>query len=142
MGIKDTTYLEKLIFVDVDGTICTAGMIPHGKFRDIPEDYLEAKPYFSRIEHINSLYNDGKHTIVYWTARGCKSGLTDVLYDLTKKQLKEWGAKFHDLQVGNKPHFDMYICDKSFNSDVYFDGLPIDPNTSLQEYRKWMRLNQ
>ncbi len=31
MGIKDTTYLKKLVFVDVDGTICTAGMIPHGE---------------------------------------------------------------------------------------------------------------
>ena len=120
MGIKDTTYLKKLIFVDVDGTICTAGRIPHKEFKDIPEDYLDVKPFLDRIKHINSLYDDGKYTIVYWTARGCKSGLIDPLYDLTKKQLKDWGAKFHDLQVGNKPHFDMYICDKSFNSDVYF----------------------
>ena len=120
VGIKDTTYLKKLIFVDVDGTICTAGRIPHREFKDIPEDYLDVKPFLDRIKHINSLYDDGKYTIVYWTARGCKSGLIDPLYDLTKKQLKDWGAKFHDLQVGNKPHFDMYICDKSFNSDVYF----------------------
>tara|TARA_Y100000758_G_scaffold204821_1_gene146447 strand:- start:98 stop:484 length:387 start_codon:yes stop_codon:yes gene_type:complete len=120
VGIKDTTYLKKLIFVDVDGTICTAGRIPHKEFKDIPEDYLDVKPFLDRIKHINSLYDDGKYTIVYWTARGCKSGLIDPLYDLTKKQLKDWGAKFHDLQVGNKPHFDMYICDKSFNSDVYF----------------------
>ena len=28
--------------------------------------------------------------------------------------------------AGNTPHFDMYICDKSFNADVYFDGLPIN----------------
>ena len=42
------------------------------------------------------------------------------LYDVTKKQLDEWGAKYHDLQVGNKPHFDVYICDKSHNADIWF----------------------
>ena len=52
-----------IIYVDVDGTICTAGMIPHEEFQDIPSDYLGATPFVSRIEHINSLYNDGKHTI-------------------------------------------------------------------------------
>ena len=49
-------------------------------------------------------------------------------YDLTKKQLDDWGVKYTDLQVGNKPHFDMYICDKSYNSETYFhrvgQGLP------------------
>jgi len=119
---------KKIIYVDVDGTICTAGNIPHEEFKDIPSDYSGAKPFASRIEYINSLYDDEKHTIIYWTARGCKSGEIDALYDLTKKQLKEWGAKHHDLQVGNKPHFDMYICDKSYNSESFFHyrerGLP------------------
>ena len=100
---------KKIIYVDVDG-----------EFKDIPSDYSGAKPFASRIEYINSLYDDEKHTIIYWTARGCKSGEIDALYDLTKKQLKAWGAKHHDLQVGNKPHFDMYICDKSYNSESFF----------------------
>ena len=47
--------------------------------------------------------------ITYWSARGCKSGEIELLYDLTKKQLDGWGAKYHDLQIGNKPHFDVYI---------------------------------
>ena len=34
--------------------------------------------------------------------------------------LRDWGAKFHDLLVGDKPHFDLYICDKSVNSESYF----------------------
>ena len=42
------------------------------------------------------------------------------LKEFTKNQLKEWGAKYHDLDVGNKPHFDMYICDKSYNSESFF----------------------
>ena len=29
-------------------------------------------------------------------------------------------AKYSDLQVGTKPHFDMYICDKSWNSESFF----------------------
>ena len=124
MGVRDTTYMKMIVYVYIDGTICTAGTIPHGEFKDIPSDYTGAKPFLHRIEHVNRLYNDGKHTIVYWTARGCKSGEIDPLYDLTKKQLKEWGAKYHDLQVGNKPHFDMYICDKSFNADLYFNPFP------------------
>lgn len=36
------------------------------------------------------------------------------------KQLKEWGYKYHHLSVGEKPHFDLYICDKSINSEEYF----------------------
>ena len=71
------------------------------------------------------MYDEG-HEIVYWTARGCKSG--DDYTELTKQQFLEWGVKYHDLEVGNKPHFDMYICDKSFNSESFFHyrgrGLP------------------
>ena len=39
---------------------------------------------------------------------------------VTKQQIEAWGCKYHDLQVGNKPHFDVYICDKSFNSEAWF----------------------
>ena len=31
----------------------------------------------------------------------------------TLKQLNEWGCKFHDLIIGNKPHFDLVIDDKA-----------------------------
>jgi len=40
--------------------------------------------------------------------------------NITKTQLQKWGAKYSDLQVGTKPHFDMYICDKSWNSEDFF----------------------
>jgi hypothetical protein len=110
----------KIIYVDVDGTICSSGGKAFEEFRDIPEDYKDVIPFRERIEKINSLYDDGKHQIVYWTARGCKSKRIKELYSLTEKQLKEWGVKYHDLQVGNKPHFDMYICDKSINAHEYF----------------------
>ena len=32
--------------------------------------------------------------------------------DLTRKQLDEWGCKFHSLELGNKPNFDLLIDDK------------------------------
>jgi len=54
------------------------------------------------------------------------SGSTDhitekaAFYELTEKQLKEWGCKYHELQVATKPVWDLYICDKSIHSDDYF----------------------
>ena len=107
--------MKKIIYVDIDGTICENR--DDLRDQDIAIAYRDVKPYFDRIVHINELYNGG-HEIHYWTARGCKSG--DDYTDLTKSQLKEWGAKYHELHVGNKPHFDMYICDKSYNSESFF----------------------
>ena len=119
MKLKD----HKIIYVDVDGTICDNPELPN--FGDQPMDYTKAIPRPERIKHINELYDEG-HKIVYWTARGTHSGLDHT--ELTKSQLLEWGAKYHDVQVGNKPHFDMYICDKSYNSESWFQakerGLP------------------
>ena len=74
-------------------------------------------PYKDRIEKINRLYDNGD-TIVYWTARGSTTGLDWT--ELTSKQLKEWGVKYHELKLG-KPHYDVFICDKAVNSDVYFE---------------------
>ena len=116
-------FKPKLIYVDVDGTICSQHNSPD--FKDQPRDYMNIKPYRDRIQVINELYDQG-HTIVYWTARGCLSGVDHS--ELTKEQLLRWGAKYHKLEMGNKPHFDMYICDKSFNSESWFHskekGLP------------------
>ena len=107
--------MNKIIYVDVDGTICDNPELPN--FNDQSMDYTKATPKPDRIRHINELYDKGHH-ITYWTARGCKSGIDFT--ELTKDQLDKWGAKYSDLQVGNKPHFDMYICDKSFNSETWF----------------------
>jgi len=97
----------KNIYVDIDGTICTN-----------TKPYDDARPLMDRIAEINKLYNLG-HRITYWTGRGGFSGIDHT--ELTKAQLKGWGAKYHDLLVGHKPSFDLYICDKSINSDDYFN---------------------
>ena len=114
---------NKIIYVDVDGTICSQHNSP--TFEDKRNDYMSIEPYPDRIKTINELYDQG-HTIVYWTARGCRSGIDHT--ELTKEQLLSWGVKYHRLEVGNKPHFDMYICDKSYNSESWFHskgaGLP------------------
>ena len=114
---------SKIIYVDIDGTISDNPELP--EFDDQPMDYTKATPRPERIRHINELYDAG-HTIVYLTARGCRSGIDHT--ELTKDQLLRWGAKYHRVEVGNKPHFDMYICDKSYNSESFFhykeSGLP------------------
>jgi len=88
-----------IIYVDIDGTICT----------NTDGDYKQAKPRFNQIDKINKLYDEG-HTIIYWTARGTVTKI-DWL-ELTQQQLYDWGCKCHDVRIG-KPQYDLWIDDKS-----------------------------
>ena len=97
-----------IIRVDIDGTICT----------NTNGDYELAMPFYNNINKINQLYDEG-HTIVYWTARGSRTQIDWT--ELTKKQLKQWGAKCHDIILG-KPHYDLYVDDKSVNSMNFFNS--------------------
>ena len=105
---------DMLIYVDIDETICTYDS--GNKYEE--RDYANAIPLRENIEKINKLYDAG-NTIVYWTARGSISGKD--WSDLTVRQLKEWGAKYHNYKVG-KPAYDLFICDKVINSEVFFVG--------------------
>ena len=88
------------IYVDIDNTICeTKGM-----------DYHLSEPIKENINKINKLYDQGNH-IFYWTARGTVS--KNDYFDLTKSQLDSWGCKYHKLSVGEKPAYDLLICDKT-----------------------------
>lgn len=89
------------IYVDIDETICTS---------NLSQDYANAVPLEKNIRKINLLYDLG-HTITYWTARGSVTGID--WYDVTKSQLNEWGCKYHYLSVGEKPAYDLLICDKT-----------------------------
>ena len=73
---------------------------------------------YENIEKINKLYDEG-NTIVYWTARGSRTNIN--WYSLTKSQLDEWGAKYHELRV-DKPYYDLFIDDKNINSETYFES--------------------
>ena len=99
-----------IIYVDIDDTICyyLTGNIGN---------YKLAHPWPEKIETINRLYDAG-HTIIYWTARGTVSGIN--WFELTLKQLNEWGCKFHELKMG-KPAYDLFIDDKNINCETYFN---------------------
>ena len=99
------------IFIDIDNTICFYNEKDKNNM-----DYSKAIPYKNRIEKINKLYDEGNN-IIYWTARGT---VTQILwFEITYKQLKNWGCKFHELRMG-KPAYDLFIDDKNINSNNYF----------------------
>ena len=96
------------IFVDIDDTICfyEDGLDKFSKKRN----YADANPSFEYISKINKLYSNGPK-ITYWTARGSLTGKD--WYKLTEDQLTNWGCKYHHLSVGEKPAYDLLICDKT-----------------------------
>jgi len=99
--------------VDIDGVICN---------EDVPVD--SRLPYKERIQKLNKLFDDG-HIIVYFTSRGMRStndnqSESDAKYrQLTERQLKEWGAKYHSLFFG-KPNADFYIDNKNLSMEEFF----------------------
>tara|TARA_R110000824_G_scaffold153926_23_gene325814 strand:+ start:6210 stop:6530 length:321 start_codon:yes stop_codon:yes gene_type:complete len=99
---------------DIDGTICT----------NSNGDYDSAEPFQERIEMINQLYDAG-NKVIFQTARGMGRTNNNVVqayklfYDYTKRQLDEWGVKYHDLFLG-KPEADIFIDDKGINDGRFF----------------------
>lgn len=98
-----------IIYVDIDNTICKTNNT----------DYINSKPINNRIDKINQMFENGDK-IIYWTARGTLSGINYT--ELTKKQLENWGCKFHKLKMG-KPCYDLFIDDKNINSNKFFNNL-------------------
>ena len=92
-----------IYYIDIDDTICKSGS---------PSDYSTAVPIDKAIKKVNDLYDKG-HRIVFWTARGTVSGID--WRPLTQRQLREWGAKYHELKMG-KPAYDIFIDDKNINA--------------------------
>ncbi len=107
----------KTFVFDIDGTICT-------KVSD--GDYTGSKPYIDRIKTVNRLYEEG-NIIIFQTARGMgrhsnnsKKAIEDF-YELTIKQLNQWGVKYHEIYLG-KPAGDVYIDDKGVKDEDFFDA--------------------
>lgn len=105
-----------MVFVfDIDNTICYTKN----------SDYKSSTPIISRIEKINSLYEEG-HEILFLTARGMGRSNNDSrfaneeFYELTRRQLDEWGVKYHNLFLG-KPAADFYIDDKGISDEDFFN---------------------
>ncbi len=95
-------------FFDLDNTLCvTEGL-----------NYHESKPIIDRIKKVNELYNKGNKITIY-TARGSVSKID--YRELTLSQLKRWGVLYHDLNIGEKPNFDILIDDKAKSDTEFFD---------------------
>ena len=92
-----------VIYIDIDDTICISPNKP---------DYTICFPILDNINKANKLFHEG-HLIVYWTARGSSTGID--WSEITKKQLNEWGVKYHDLKF-EKPNYDLFIDDKNMNT--------------------------
>lgn len=90
-----------IIYVDIDETICEYNS---------QREYELAIPIPKNIEKINQLYDDGHH-IKYWSARGSSTNINWL--KITKEQLDNWGCKYHEVSTGEKPEYDLLICDKS-----------------------------
>jgi hypothetical protein len=106
--IHNKNNVNPIAFVDIDETIC---------FYEGDRVYELATPNQENIEKINKLYDEG-WVITYWTARGSSTPNNKQRIEqyraLTLKQLQGWGAKFHNLEVGDKkPLYDLVIDDKA-----------------------------
>lgn len=97
---------------DLDGTICTSVE---------KSQYEKAKPDFVVVNEINRLYDEG-NTIKIMTARGCVSGVDHT--QLTKKQLNDWGVKYHELLMHIKPHAHWFIDDKGIHISEWKSRIP------------------
>tara|TARA_R110000822_G_scaffold95140_2_gene217752 strand:+ start:5764 stop:6153 length:390 start_codon:yes stop_codon:yes gene_type:complete len=127
---------SKIIAFDLDDTLCYRETKKIGI-----EKYYECKPIPEMIAVANSCYDDGASIIIY-TARGMSTFGGDVsliysnLYELTSRQLKEWGVKYDQLVMG-KLHYDLLIDDKVKSSFKIKDkrdiqsGLKNEKNNSL-----------
>tara|TARA_Y100001937_G_C6936610_1_gene248413 strand:- start:58 stop:366 length:309 start_codon:yes stop_codon:yes gene_type:complete len=98
-----------VIYIDIDETIC---FHPEGS-PNVARDYNLASPIIENINKANKLYDNG-NTIIYWTARGATTGIDWT--ELTTKQLKDWGVKYHELRL-DKPFYDLFIDDKVLNTE-------------------------
>lgn len=103
---------------DIDGTLCYTPNNENGK-----PDYVNAQAYPFMVEQVNRLYNEGNY-IIMQTARGKGSGIDHT--ELTKKQLNEWGYKYHELfPMFCKPTADIFIDDKAVNVNDWIKNQPI-----------------
>ena len=112
--------MSKRYCIDIDGTICTP---------TVGRNYHQAQPWKDRIKVINKLYDEGNY-VIYFTARAmgrfadlphsiASVKAKEVLFELTKQQLDEWGVKYNELIMG-KPHADYFIDDKGVKDEDFF----------------------
>jgi uncharacterized HAD superfamily protein len=87
---------SKVVFVDLDGTLCT-----EEKTFERPL----ATPLPGAKEGLNQIYDSG-NTVVIWTARGWEQ------YRVTKDWLDRHGFRYHQIMMG-KPIATVFIDDRA-----------------------------
>ena len=99
----------KIIFFDIDNVIC----------KTIGNEYKKNISIKKNITKINKIYNSGFYVKLF-TARFMGRSKENMKlakkrgYEMTKKQLKKWDVKYHELIFG-KPSFDLFVDDKSLS---------------------------
>ena len=105
--VLDSLELDMEIIVDIDRTIC--------KFTtEDTMSYEDVEPIYDIIESINYLYDKGFNIIIR-TGRGGNTGIN--WKELTKKQLNEWGVKYHRLEFVKKPKRYVNVDDRNVLPD-------------------------
>ena len=105
---------NKIIAFDLDDVLCFRTSNIGGI-----EKYYSCKPIKEMINTLNNCKKEGYRILIY-TSRGMtnfKGNRDDIysnLYELTIKQLKEWGVNYDQLIMG-KAHYDLLIDDKAIN---------------------------
>jgi cytidyltransferase-like protein len=103
---------------DIDGTLCYTPNKENGN-----PDYENAQPFSFMVKQVNRLYDEGNY-IIMQTARGKGSGIDHT--KLTKKQLSDWGFKYHELfPMFCKPTADIFIDDKGVNVEDWKKQQPL-----------------
>ena len=92
----------RTICFDLDGTICSPERIYNKQY---------AKPNKRLIKEINELYNSGDSIIIF-------TNRNSLEWRATTDWLKVNKVKYHQL-IMNKPYYDVYIGDKSYNIKDY-----------------------
>lgn len=103
---------HKVYFFDIDGTVTneTEGW-----------DYKNRTPRLDVIEKIRELHSVA--TIVFWTARH------SIDKEVTVEWLRDYNIPYHDL-IMDKPFWDEYICDKSYNVEEWINAKTTQRDTS------------
>jgi len=107
------TEKERIIAVDLDGTLTKDGISKEFFWNSTPKElierYDEVEPNRDMIDYVNKLYDEG-NTIYIFTSRN------DAYQAQIHKWLKRNGVSFHFF-ICNKPYFDLLIDDKAMRPE-------------------------
>jgi hydroxymethylpyrimidine pyrophosphatase-like HAD family hydrolase len=95
---------RKILAFDMDGTLTKGGQ---GGWND--ELCLKAEPNHKMIELCNQAWDKGHFILIYSARRWSRR-------EATEYWLKKHDVKYHALDLGNKPAFDILIDDRAINA--------------------------